>query len=132
MGFFVKQASININGRPGMPPRLLVVHLTNNLNLMKQDISKGLQRRKKQILEDWMTQQLSSTTLREDLMSNEDLREQSNELLDTLLKSLNDRNIADVESSEFEPVYEILSGISMSRARQGFSPKETGLYVFTI
>ena len=99
---------------------------------MKQDISKGLQRRKKQILEDWMTQQLSSTTLREDLMSNEDLREQSNELLDTLLKSLNDRNIADVESSEFEPVYEILSGISMSRARQGFSPKETGLYVFSL
>ena len=99
---------------------------------MKQDISKGLQRRKKQILEDWMTQQLSSTALREDLMSNEDLREQSNELLDTLLKSLNDRNIADVESSEFEPVYEILSGISMSRARQGFSPKETGLYVFSL
>ena len=86
---------------------------------MKPDISKGLQKRKKQILEDWMTQQLSSAGFREDLTSNEELREQSNELLDTLVKSINDRNISDPESSDFEPVYEILSGISISRARQG-------------
>lgn len=99
---------------------------------MKQDITKGLQKRKKQILEDWMTQQLSSAGLREDLMNNEDLREQSNELLDTLLKSINDKNITDVESPDFEPVYEILSGISISRARQGFSPRETGIYVFSL
>ena len=99
---------------------------------MKLDITKGLQKRKKQILEDWMTQQLSSAGLREDLMSNEELREQSNELLDALLKSINDKNVTDVESSDFEPVYEILSGISISRARQGFSPRETGLYVFSL
>ena len=100
--------------------------------MMKVDLAQGVQKRKKQILEDWMTQQLSSAGLREDLMSNEELREQSNELLDVLLKSINDRNITDVESSDFEPVYEILSGISMSRARQGFSPRETGVYVFSL
>ena len=99
---------------------------------MKQDITKGLQKRKKQILEDWITQQLSDAGFRDDLMSNEELREQSNELLDTLLKVINDKNITDVESSDFEPVYEILSGISMSRARQGFSPRETGTYVFSL
>ncbi|MGN6400451.1 MAG: STAS domain-containing protein [Flavisolibacter sp.] len=99
---------------------------------MKQDITKGLQKRKKQILEDWLTQQLSDAGFRDDLMSNEELREQSNEFLDTLLKAINDKNITDVESSDFEPVYEILSGISMSRARQGFSPRETGTYVFSL
>ncbi|MGN6165749.1 MAG: STAS domain-containing protein [Flavisolibacter sp.] len=99
---------------------------------MKQDITKGLQKRKKQILEDWITQQLSDAGFRDDLMSNEELREQSNELLDTLLKAINDKNITDVESSDFEPVYEIVSGISMSRARQGFSPRETGTYVFSL
>lgn len=100
---------------------------------MKPDyFVKGLQKRKKQILEDWMTQQVTDAGLREDLMSNEELREQSNELLDVLLKTINDKNLADVESPEFEPVYEILSGISISRARRGFSPRETGIYVFSL
>src|SRR6476659_11432890 len=97
---------------------------------MKADISKLLQKKKKQILEDWVNSQLADAGLREDLMSNEELREQSNELLDELLKTLNDNNLSDVHSTEFETVHEILSGISISRARQGFSPKETGIYVF--
>jgi len=97
---------------------------------MKQDIIKGLQKRKKQIFEDWMTMQLADASLREDLMSNEELKEQSNELIDVLLSSINEKNFSDTESSDFESVHEILSGISISRARQGFSPRETGIYVF--
>ncbi|MGB8192444.1 MAG: STAS domain-containing protein [Chitinophagaceae bacterium] len=99
---------------------------------MKTDISKLLQKKKKQILETWITAQLTDATLREDLMSNEDLRSQSDELLDALLKVVSDKNITDSESAEFETVYEVLSGISISRAKQGFSPKETGLYVFSL
>lgn len=99
---------------------------------MKADIAKGLQKSKKRILEDWLTIQVADASMREDLMSNEELREQSAELLDILLKVLSDKNIADAQSSDFEPVHEILSGISISRARQGFSPRETGLYVFSL
>jgi rsbT co-antagonist protein RsbR len=99
---------------------------------MAAEIAKLLQKKKKQILEDWMNNQLTDAGLREDLMSNEDLHEQSKELLDVLLKTLNDKNISDVHSDDFEPVHEILSGISISRARQGFSPKETGFYVFSL
>lgn len=99
---------------------------------MKTDIAKLLQKNRSQILENWMTNQLADVGLREDLMSNDDLREQSDELLNNLLNVINDRNIGDSQSSEFEPVYEILSGISMSRARQGFSPRETGVYVFSL
>ncbi|HVG11499.1 MAG TPA: STAS domain-containing protein [Flavisolibacter sp.] len=99
---------------------------------MTTDIAKLLQKRKKQLLEDWMTAQLADAGLREDLMSNEELREQSEELLNTLLKSVNERNISDLESSEFEEVQEILGGISISRARQGFSPRETGIYIFSL
>jgi rsbT co-antagonist protein RsbR len=54
---------------------------------MKVDISKLLQKKRKQILETWMTVQLSDESLRDNLMSNEDLQEQSNELLDALLGS---------------------------------------------
>ena len=96
------------------------------------DIAKSLQKRKKQILESWMNLQLTDASLREDLMSNEELREQSNELIDVLLKVMNDKNLSDIHSPDFEPLHEILSGISISRARQGFSPRETGLYVFSL
>lgn len=99
---------------------------------MKQDIVKLLQRKKKQVYETWINAQLADATLRDDLMSNEELREQSNELLDALLKALTDKNIDNPESSEFEAVFEILQGISISRARQGFSPKETGAYVLSL
>jgi rsbT co-antagonist protein RsbR len=99
---------------------------------MSKDISKQLQKKKKQILEDWLTKQLSSDTLREDLMSNEDLREQSNELLDVLLKNLTDLKMIDTQSPAFDDVNELLSGISISRARQGFTPRETGLYIFSL
>lgn len=97
---------------------------------MKIDIAKLLQKKKKQLLEDWMKNQLADAGLREDLMSNDELREQSTELLDALLKAITDKNLSEVDSNDFESVYEILSGISISRARQGFSPRETGIYVF--
>jgi len=98
---------------------------------MSKDIGKLLQKNKKQILEDWMTRQLADATLREDLMSNEELREQSNELLNALLKNITDQAI-DTRSAAFEEVNEIISGISISRARQGFTPRETGMYVFSL
>lgn len=99
---------------------------------MKIDISKVFLKKKKQILEQWMKNQLADESLREDLMSNEELRIESEELLEALVRSLNDNNLADAQSADFENVTEILSGISISRARQGFSPRETGAYIFSL
>jgi rsbT co-antagonist protein RsbR len=99
---------------------------------MGTEIAKLLQKKQKKILENWMTAQLSNVSLREDLMSNEELREQSAEFLDTLLKVINDKNLSNVESSEFEPVHELLAGVALSRARQGFTPAETGIYIFSL
>ena len=99
---------------------------------MKVEVSKLLQKKKKQVLELWMKNQLTDESLREDLMSNEELRAQSEELLDSLLKNLNDKNITAPQSSDFDAVTEILSGISITRARQGFSPRETGLFVLSL
>ena len=99
---------------------------------MKSDISKLLQKKKKQILEAWMQNQLNDESLREDLMSNDDLRQQSEELLNNLVDNLSDNNLNNPNSDDFEPVLEILSGISITRARQGYSPRETGLFVFSL
>src|SRR5215213_10913543 len=99
---------------------------------MKFEVAKTLQKKKKQIFELWMQNQLNDESLREDLMSNDELRNESDELLNSLLSSLNEENILNIQSSDFDSVNEILSGISITRARQGFSAKETGNYVFSL
>jgi rsbT co-antagonist protein RsbR len=97
---------------------------------MKNDAIKILQKKKKNILDQWMNNQLADQGLREDLMSNEDLRSQSEELLTIFVDSLNEDSLEDGDLSAFDRVREILSGISITRAKQGFSPRETGVYVF--
>lgn len=99
---------------------------------MKNEAIKVFQKRKKNIQETWMKFQLNDDALRDDLMTNEDLRRQSEELLATLTESLDDSNIDDPKSSSFDPVVDILSAISISRAKQGYSPRETGAYVFSL
>lgn len=99
---------------------------------MALDITKILKSKKKFLFEGWMQNQLASEGLREDLVSNEDLRAQSEELIDILLQTLTPENLNDPASPSFEPVLEILSGIAMVRARQGFSPRETGVFVISL
>lgn len=78
-----------------------------------------------------MQLQLEDATLREDLISNDELRMQSEELLSSFLDVISKENY-DVDSVQFESIREILTDISVSRARQGFSPRETGAYVLSL
>ena len=55
---------------------------------MPADTLKVLQKKKQQILETWIRNQLANDALREDLISNEESRAQSEELLDALLNKL--------------------------------------------
>lgn len=89
-------------------------------------------KKKKQLFESWMQIQLQDEEIREDLLSNEELRAQSEELLTSLLKALQKEDSEDINTPAFEQILEILSGISISRARQGFSPRETGMYVLSL
>ncbi|MDJ1473817.1 STAS domain-containing protein [Xanthocytophaga flava] len=99
---------------------------------MKLDISRFFQKKKKQILEQWMNAQLTDEGLREDLISNEELRNQSVELVELLSKTVTDQSLTDRESPVFSPVVDLLADISYSRALQGFSPRETGVYIFSL
>lgn len=99
---------------------------------MKNESVKIFQKKKTSIFEKWMKAQLEDDTLREDLISNEDLRVQSEELLSALINSLSDAAIENPQSADFDSVNEILASISISRARQGYTPRETGLYIFSL
>lgn len=99
---------------------------------MPQSTASILKSKKNKIFELWMQNQLSSDELREDLMSNEDLRMQSEELINVLLDHLTEENLLNVNAASLDPVIEILAGIAISRARQGFSPRETGMFIISL
>lgn len=99
---------------------------------MKNEAIKVLQKKKKSILEAWMKLQLEDEGLREDLMTNEELRVQSEELLNSFINNLKDENIDNPKHADFDNIIDILSSVSISRAKLGFSPRETGTYVFSL
>lgn len=99
---------------------------------MKNESVKILQRKKSNILELWMENQLTEDGLRDDLISNEDQRVQSEELLYSFIDALNQSSAGDIGTSDFSRVYDILSSTSVSRAKQGFSSAETGTYILSL
>lgn len=81
------------------------------------------------ILEKWIASQLSINSFSGDLITHQEIKEQSEELLNALFRTLNIENLDNSISSDFDEVIECLSEISVSRAKLGFSPKETGGFV---
>jgi rsbT co-antagonist protein RsbR len=53
-------------------------------------------------------------------------------LLDGFVKAIGRGKVDSINTPEFEPVTDILSDISITRARQGFSPRETGTYILSL
>ncbi len=87
-----------------------------------------LKDKKNIILERWENKQKA-----EDNYFNADEQQQdSEELLEAFLEALDEYNIDNSNAREFDKVYEVLMGISVSRAKRGFSPRETGNYLFTL
>jgi rsbT co-antagonist protein RsbR len=99
---------------------------------MKNAAVQVLKKNKAVILEKWIGYQAMDEGLKEDLISNEDLRIQSEELLSAIIDNISEQNISDVESFDFGPIREQLAAISVSRARQGYSPRETAVFIFTL
>lgn len=81
------------------------------------------------ILEKWAENQASIISYNDDLMNSQEMREQSEELLSAFLRNLSDENIDNGDAPDFDEVVEALSDLSISRAKLGFSPKETGVFV---
>jgi rsbT co-antagonist protein RsbR len=85
-----------------------------------------------EILDLWLKQQLKDEGLRSDLMSQDDLRRDSESLLKALTEALRHDNFTNINAREFDKVNEILAGVSLSRAANGFSPRETAYFVFSL
>jgi rsbT co-antagonist protein RsbR len=94
-------------------------------------IAQLVQKHEQQILQQWISLQQSGTTLRADLIKERELREQSREFLQYFVAALMVES-ENIETPAWNPVKELLNGISRSRAVQGFAPVETATFVFSL
>ena len=91
-----------------------------------------LSRYPKELLTEWLQNQLSADTMRTDLMKEGELRDQSQEFLELVRTATSSGDLSSINGSAWAPVKEYLGAISRSRALQGFSPAETAIFVFSL
>ncbi|MBI1786778.1 MAG: STAS domain-containing protein [Acidobacteria bacterium] len=84
------------------------------------------------LLDAWVKAQQAALTLRRDLLSDADLRIQSSDFLRSLTEACQSGDLGDIQGPAWAEVREFLSGVSGSRASQGFSPAETATFVFSL
>src|SRR5215510_10207075 len=99
----------------------------------KSRIPEVISKRESDLLADWMREQLAATTLRGDLMKESELREQSRRFLDLVVRAASQQpNLDNLNASAWDETRAFLSGVSRSRAHQGFSPSETATFIFSL
>ncbi|OQW31058.1 MAG: anti-anti-sigma factor [Nitrospira sp. SG-bin1] len=86
--------------------------------------------REEHILKEWIGYQLSSMTLRRDLIKEQQLREESRRFLSLFVEAI--QHNWDSASPEWKELKDCLADITRSRAQQGFSPSETATFVLSL
>jgi len=98
----------------------------------ENETAKLLAEKKDEILETWFKEQGAAESLREDLMSRDDLLVQADNLLDALCKAASSGNLKDVDTPQYEDMRNVLADISKGRAKLGFTPSETAMFVLSL
>jgi rsbT co-antagonist protein RsbR len=94
-------------------------------------ISDVLRNHEATILPEWI-REMAGSTRRNDLMSDNDLRQQATDLLRQITVAAQNGGTDRIDGPEWKPVRELLADISASRAMQGFSPSETAMFVLSL
>jgi rsbT co-antagonist protein RsbR len=83
------------------------------------------------LLEEWVKSQLQSGVRQFD---NEQVRRESREFLGLFRQALQGGNgaSAELQDPRWNPVREFLASVSKARARQGYTPSETAVFVFSL
>jgi rsbT co-antagonist protein RsbR len=99
---------------------------------MTTSIAKVLLNQRNEILQEWLQLQVSAPTRRADLISEAELRTESEAFLKALIDAMKSGNLSDILAPEYKPVLEVLKRFSRSRGIQGFTPSETATFVFSL
>ena len=97
-------------------------------------MTERLRRHEDEILTEWLRLQQHDLSLRNNLLKAGELEQQCRDFLGVLFAALESgAGAGDVTTaSSWAAVREMLAGISRSRARQGFTPTETAMFVFSL
>jgi rsbT co-antagonist protein RsbR len=94
-------------------------------------VAQVLDKHENDLLTGWVDQQLKAPTLRRDLIREADVRAQSQEFLRRVRTAAGQAGL-DTEAAPWEAVREHLRSLTIERARQGFTPSETAMFVFSL
>jgi rsbT co-antagonist protein RsbR len=90
-----------------------------------------IKKHEEEIRADWL-KQLSTATRRSDLISDEEIKTQSRELLAAIADGVKTGEVRNLDGPEWAPAREVLNAVSTSRAKQGFTPSETATFVLSL
>jgi rsbT co-antagonist protein RsbR len=96
----------------------------------KSTLPSLIRRHEKEILDDWVKLQVSADTHRSDLVTERDIRNESERFLEAARTAI--ASGVDIRTPEWAPVKELLTELTQSRARQGFKPTETATFVLSL
>ncbi|MDY7031538.1 MAG: STAS domain-containing protein, partial [Thermodesulfobacteriota bacterium] len=99
---------------------------------LKSNIPELVKKHENSILQNWIKEQLSAFTLRPELMSETEIKNQSKEFLAAFQMAIQSEEFDDITGTSWNRVCTLLEGISRSRAIQGFSPSETATFILSL
>jgi rsbT co-antagonist protein RsbR len=94
-------------------------------------IPQVLRDNEQEILTEWI-QDMTSATRRADLINDQEFKQQSGRFLQLLKEAVQSGDVTDVNGAAFGQVRDFLGNISASRARQGSTPTETAMFIFSL
>jgi rsbT co-antagonist protein RsbR len=100
-------------------------------NIVHSHLPEIIRIHQKQLHTDWMGELIGG--LRTDSrISESELSQQTGEFLRVLVEATRNGTLDDEDSPQWESVRDFLSGISRSRAMQGFSAEQTATFIFSL
>ena len=84
-----------------------------------------------QLLDEWMARQLAARTMRPDLITDAQLRDDSRRFLTAFLRATHEGDM-DVSQPAWSDVRDVVAQLSRRRAQRGFTPSETATFVLSL
>lgn len=103
--------------------------MATTLNHKTSNLGSLILQHRDAILSGWLRDMIGSTR-RSDLMKESELQTQCQQFLSLLAQATSQS--ASIQSATYDPLREMLAEISRTRALQGFSARETAMFIFSI
>lgn len=102
------------------------------MNRLASRLPAIVEQHQKEILSEWINQQLTGGTWRSGRLQEAQLREESQRFLSLLAQATQQTIEFDPRSAQWSEVREFLSELSRNRAAQGFTPSQVATFVFSL